>query len=213
MTRIRQVARLTKNNNNNRKLRPGAKNQFTLTEGRAGSCDPMGSGEQRARHFVMESLALAIEKECVPVVKEILTIGCQTRVECRRLLALLQQVRTAFKAARPKREASLAWTRSGRHVAWMKRIEWSEFIVGKSQCLLGDTMLHYACRHGKTCFIDVLLDLGEFASLFNRIRSSGDNFCVFTMSDYDSHLFFACVLFLSFDACCFIQELNQFNIN
>ena len=193
MARIQHVARLTKNNNNTRKQRPGAKNPFTLTVGRAGSSDPMGIGEQRARHFVMESLAMAIEKECVPVVKEILTIGCQTRFECRRLLALLQEVRTAFKAAAAARpaakEASLAWTRSGRHVAWMKRIKWSEFVVGKSQYLLGDTMLHYACRHGKTCFIDVLLDLGKFASLFNRIRSSCDNFYVFTMSEYDSHLF------------------------
>lgn len=122
------------------------------------------TGAQKARQFVRESLAICIEKECVPVVREILGIDCQTRFGCRRVLGLLQEVRAAFR----KKDGALTWARSSGHVDWMKRIKWSQFVIGshrgyqqqQHRSEMGDTMLHYACRLGKTCFIDVLLEFG-----------------------------------------------------
>lgn len=128
------------------------------------------TGAHKARKFVRESLAICVEKECVSVVREILGIDCQTRFGCRRVLGLLQEVRAAFR----KRDRALTWARSGGHVDWMKRIKWSQFVVGtqrvphqqqqqQQRLEMGDTLLHYACRLGKTCFIDVLLEFGKFS--------------------------------------------------
>lgn len=129
------------------------------------------TGAQKARQFVRESLAICIEKECVAVVREILGIDCQTRFGCKRILGLLQEVRATFKrcGGGSKKDAALTWARSSSHVDWMKKIKWSQFVIGSQRgCQqhrldIGDTMLHYACRLGKTCFIDVLLELGKFS--------------------------------------------------
>lgn len=116
---------------------------------------------KKFKKFLEESLAVAIEKERVFEVRTILTLDIQSKANFEQVLEILERF-VRQKSPLTKKSRSL--------LVFIKKVEWKNFLIGRkdenkntNHRKICDNMLHYACRYGKTCFIDILLDEGTLS--------------------------------------------------
>ena len=119
------------------------------------------ANNKRMGRFLQEALAIGIEKERVLEIQTIITLDCTRRLDCLKMICILRNIVGRKLEAVASRLVKLS------AVNYMRRVRWSEVLVGKGEVVC-DNMLQYAARHGKTCFIDMLLDEGMCGLLFRR---------------------------------------------
>lgn len=114
--------------------------------------------KKHIRTFFQESIAIAIENEKVAEIKTILTMQNRSDAEIKAMVATLNCL------INKRAKLNLNDKKS---FVFLKKFQWKKLWIGRNiNCkkiarVYHDNMLHYACRHGKLCLVDALIDEGE----------------------------------------------------
>ena len=109
------------------------------------------------RTFFQESIAIAIENEKICEIKTILNIRNRSNA----------QIKTMLKTLNSLVINNVKLDINERKYFVLKKIQWRKLWIGRNindkkvVRYYHDNMLHYACRHGKLCVIDLLIDEGK----------------------------------------------------
>ncbi len=134
------------------------------------------SAQKQLTKFLQETLTIAIEKERIHELRTILALDTSSKSDCQTLVNTLRTL--TRKKPSPLLLVHLRDTTHTNTSAYqLKKTNWRRVFIGRVDpahrpynSTPPDNLLHYACRHGKTCLIDLLVEEARF-NINQRNRS------------------------------------------